>query len=151
MQGYSSTAMALALPPDGLLVTCDRDEEVLALARAAWADAGVSHKVQVRVGPALASLDAMLPEQADSFDLAFVDADKRGYGDYFERCLQLVRVGGLVAVDNTLWYGRVADPADQSNLTVAIREFNARVLADERVSHALVPIGDGLTLLRRRI
>ena len=92
----------------------------------------------------------MLPGEAGSFDLAFVDADKRGYGEYFERCLQLVRVGGLIAVDNTLWYGRVADAADQSNLTVAIREFNARVLVDDRVSHCLVPIGDGLTLLRRR-
>jgi len=151
VQGYSALALALALPPDGTLLTCDRNAETMAVARTHWAAAGCSHKVEARLGPALETLDTLLPSSAASFDLAFIDADKRGYTEYYERCLQLVRVGGLVCVDNTLWYGRVADDQEQDAQTVALRAFNAAVLCDDRVSHAMVPIGDGLTLLRRRV
>jgi len=150
VQGYSSTAMALALPPDGELVTCDRDREIMAVAAQFWEQAHVTNKIRPLLAPGLESLDSLLPSEEGSFDLAFIDADKRGYPAYYERCLRLVRVGGLIAVDNTLWYGRVADPSDESAQTVSMRDFNARVLADERVSHAMVPIADGLTLLRRK-
>lgn len=150
--GYSSTALALALPLDGLLVTCDVNAETMAVARQTWASAGVAERVDGRLGKALETMEGLLAEGgAGSFDLAFVDADKCAYVDYFQRCLQLVRLGGLIAVDNTLWYGKCADPEVQDKQTVALRAFNAAVLADERVSHCLVPIGDGLTLLRRRI
>lgn len=150
--GYSSTALALALPPDGQVVTLDVNAQTMELARSTWAAAGVDQLVHGRLGKALESMDAMLAGgQAGAFDMAFIDADKCAYAAYFQKCLQLVRVGGLIAVDNTLWYGRVADEGETDKQTVALREFNAAVLADERVSHSLVPIGDGLTLLRRRV
>lgn len=150
--GYSSTVMALALPPHGKVVTCDKDAEVMAFARKYWAAAGVEHKVDARAGNGLDTLDALLSEgQENAYDFAFVDADKRAYGAYYDRLMRLVRPGGLIAVDNTLFYGKLADLAVMDKQTVALREFNARVLGDERVTHALVPVGDGLTLLRRRV
>ena len=149
--GYSSLAMALALPGDGRILACDISDEYTAIARRHWAEAGVTHKLELVIAPALATLEARLAAgEAGSYDFAFIDADKRGYPDYYERLLELLRPGGLIAVDNTLWSGAVADPADRSPDTVALREFNARLHADERVDLSLVPIGDGLTLARRR-
>lgn len=149
--GYSSLAVALALPADGHLLACDISEEYTAIARRHWRLAGVAQKIELVVAPALATLDARLAAgEAGSYDFAFIDADKGGYHAYYERLLRLVRPGGLIAVDNTLWGGAVADPGDRSADTLAIREFNERLLADQRVDLSLVPIGDGLTLARRR-
>jgi predicted O-methyltransferase YrrM len=145
--GYSSTAVALALPADGKIIACDVSEEFTATARRTWADAGVADKVDLRIRPALETLDALLAEgRAGSFDFAFIDADKTNYWNYYERCLQLLRRGGVIAVDNVLWHGQVVDAADRSPDTEAIREFNRRVQADTRVAFSLATIGDGLTL-----
>lgn len=149
--GYSSLAVALALPPDGLIVACDVSEQWTSVARAYWQAAGVDHKIDLRLAPALVTLDGLLAQgQAGSFDLAFIDADKTSYLGYYERALQLLRSGGLVVVDNTLWDGRVIDPEVADEDTVAIRHFNEVLHADERVDLSLVPIGDGLTLARKR-
>jgi predicted O-methyltransferase YrrM len=149
--GYSSLAVALALPADGHVLACDISEEYTAIARRHWQLAGMAHKIELVIAPALATLDARLAAgAAGSYDFAFIDADKGGYYAYYERLLRLVRPGGLIAVDNTLWSGAVADPGDRSADTLAIREFNERLLADERIDLSLVPIGDGLTLARRR-
>lgn len=149
--GYSSTALALALPSDGKLLACDLSEEWTNVARRYWREAGVEPKIELRLGPALATLDAVLAEgQAGSYDFAFIDADKTAYDDYYERCLQLLRPGGLVAVDNALWAGAVADDTDQGDNTRAIRALNAKIAADPRVTSSLVPIGDGLHLARKR-
>ncbi|SRR5579883_1105860 len=148
--GYSSLAVALALPPDGKVIACDVSEEYTAIARRYWQQAGVADKVDLRLAPALETLDALLAAgQANTFDFAFIDADKSNYDGYYERSLQLVRSGGLVAIDNVLWYGRVADPDVQDNSTKAIRAFNQKLYQDERVSLSMVPIGDGLTLARK--
>lgn len=149
--GYSSLAVALALPPAGRLVACDISEEYTAMARRHWAAAGVAGRIELRIAPALETLDALLAEGgAGTFDFGFIDADKGAYADYYERLLLLLRPGGLIAVDNTLWDGEVADPANQQADTVAIRAFNDKLRADERVDLSLVPIGDGLTLARKR-
>jgi predicted O-methyltransferase YrrM len=149
--GYSSTAMALALPPDGRIVCCDLNEEWTDVARRAWADAGVADRTELRLGPAVATLDALLAAgETGSFDLAFIDADKPSYDAYYERALQLVRSGGLVCIDNTLWSGRVADPSVTDESTTSIRALNAKIAADERVDPVIVPVGDGLTLARVR-
>ena len=149
--GYSALAVAFALPPHGRVTACEIDAEFAATARRWWAEAGVEEKVEIRVAPAVETLDRMLEEGlAGRFDFAFIDADKEGYSDYWERCLVLVRGGGLVVVDNVLWDGRVVDPADAETSTEAIRAFNARVRDDERVDLSLVPVGDGLTLARVR-
>jgi caffeoyl-CoA O-methyltransferase len=149
--GYSSLAMALALPADGRILACDVSEEYTAVARRHWAAAGVAEKIELVLAPARETLDARLAAgEAGRYDFAFIDADKGSYLDYYERLLQLLRPGGLVAVDNTLWDGAVADPADRSPDTVALRAFNARLHDDERVDLSLVPIGDGLTLARKR-
>lgn len=145
--GYSSTAMALALPSDGRITCCDVSREWTDVARRAWADAGVADRVDLRIGPAnetLATLDD------DSFDLAFIDADKPGYDAYYEGCLRVVRPGGLVLIDNTLQNGRVADPAKDDENVVAIRALNEKIASDERVDHVLLPLADGLTLVRLR-
>jgi len=144
--GYSALAMALALPPGGRIVCCDLSEEWTAVARKYWARASVSKKIQLRLGPALGTLKNL----QGPFDFAFIDADKANYQNYYERCLTLVRRGGLIAIDNTLWYGRVIDRRDQSADTRAIRAFNRRLRRDRRVDIALVPIGDGLTLALKR-
>ncbi|KAK9819178.1 hypothetical protein WJX81_008655 [Elliptochloris bilobata] len=149
--GYSALAVALAMPEDGRLVACDRDAASLAIARRAWDMAGMGHKVEQRLGPASDSLHALLAEgHAESFDLAFIDADKRGYAGYFEQLLRLVRRGGVIAVDNILWKGQVADPEVTDKATAAIRDFNAQLLEDQRVSLAFVPIGDGMALCTKR-
>jgi predicted O-methyltransferase YrrM len=149
--GYSSTAVGLALPEDGHLVCCDVSREWTDIAREGWADAGVADKIELRLGPAIETLDALLADgQAGRFDFAFIDADKPNYDGYVERSLQLVHAGGLIAIDNTLWSGRVADPSVTDQSTQAIRALNAKLAHDERVDLALTPIGDGLTLLRVR-
>jgi len=149
--GYSSLACALAQDPGGTLVTCDANEEWTALARRYWQEAGVDHRIDLRMGLALDSLDGLLDEgRADHFDFMFIDADKESYDDYYERGLKLVRSGGLILFDNTLWSGRVADPADQEKATRNIRRMNDKLHGDARISLSLVPIGDGLTLCRRR-
>lgn len=149
--GYSSLALALALPDDGRIVACDVSEEWTAVARRYWKAAGVAHKIELRLAPALTTLDALIAQgQGGRYDLAFIDADKENYVAYYERALVLLRPGGLVVVDNTLWSGRVADPEDAEADTVALRHFNEYVHRDQRVDLSLVPIGDGLTLARKR-
>ena len=149
--GYSSTAMALALPDDGEIVCCDVSTEWTDHARSAWAAAGVEGKVSLHIGPAIETLDEMLAAGAEgSFDLAYIDADKGNYAGYYERALRLVRGGGLITIDNVLWSGRVADPSVSDASTVAIRELNALIAADERVDLVMVPVADGLTLARVR-
>ena len=149
--GYSSLAVALALPAGGQLVACDMSEEWTQVARRYWCEAGVEDKVDLRLGPAVATLDGLLEAgEGGRFDFAFIDADKREYADYYERLLQLLRPGGLIAIDNVLWGGSVVDASDQSEDTRAIREFNAELLADQRVDLSLVPMADGITLARKR-
>ena len=149
--GYSALAMALALPPDGHIVACDVSAEWTAIGRRYWREAGVAERIELRLAPAIETLEALLADGGeDRFDFAFIDADKSGYHAYYEACLKLVRPGGLIVVDNTLWDGRVADDSVQDANTCAIRAFNAAVHEDVRVDLSLVPIGDGLTLARRR-
>jgi predicted O-methyltransferase YrrM len=149
--GYSSLAVALALPQRGRLVACDLSEEYTDLARPYWEEAGVTAKIDLRIAPALQTLDGLLAEGgAGGYDFGFIDADKGAYADYYERLLTLVRPGGLIAVDNTLWNGAVADAGNDEPDTVAIRAFNEKLRDDERVDLSLVPIGDGLTLARKR-
>jgi len=149
--GYSSTVVALALPPEGRLVACDVSAEWTDVARRYWREAGVESKIELHVRPALQTLDALLAAgDAGSFDFAFIDADKPNYDAYYERCLTLLRPGGLVAVDNTLWSGAVSDETDQRETTRAIRALNVKIAADSRVTASLVPIGDGLYLARKR-
>lgn len=149
--GYSSLSVALALPHDGRIVACDVSEAYTAVARRYWAEAGVADKIDLRLGAAVETLDALLADgQAGTFDFAFIDADKEHYVVYYERALQLVRPGGLIAVDNVLWGGAVADPHDTDLDTESIRALNQLVLRDERVDECLLPVGDGLTLARKR-
>jgi len=149
--GYSSLVVALALPADGTIVTCDINQETSAIARQFWREAGVDARIELVLQPALKTLTKLLAAgSAGSFDFAFIDADKPGYQDYYEKILELLRAGGLIAVDNTLWSGAVADPADNDRNTASLRAFNDHVHRDERVDLSLVPIGDGLTLLRKR-
>jgi predicted O-methyltransferase YrrM len=149
--GYSALAMALALPPEGRLITLDVNRDWSEIGRQAWREAGVEGRIEVRIGLALESLDAMLADgAADSFDLIFVDADKKSYPDYYERALRLVRPGGLILLDNVLWGGAVADPDDREHQTTTLRALNAKLHRDERISLSLVPIADGLTLARKR-
>ncbi|HBC09537.1 MAG TPA: SAM-dependent methyltransferase [Rhodospirillaceae bacterium] len=149
--GYSSLAMAMALPDDGEMVCCDVSEEYTSVARRYWAEAGVEGRVTLRLAPAVETLDALISEgRTGAFDMAFIDADKENYQNYFERCLTLIRPGGLIAVDNVLWNGRVIDPADDSVDTQAIRAFNAGLKNDDRVTISLLSVADGLTLARKR-
>ena len=149
--GYSSLAVALALPPDGRIIACDVSEEWTAIARKHWKMAGVDGKVDLRLARATDTLDKLLAEGgAGRYDFAFIDADKTNYLAYYERCLELLRVGGLIAVDNTLWSGDVANPEKDSADTVALRAFNDALHHDERIDLALLPVGDGLTLARKR-
>jgi len=149
--GYSSLSVAQALPADGRIVACDVSEEWTAIARRYWEKGGVAGKIDLRLAPAAETLDKLLAAgEAGSYDFAFIDADKANYRSYYERCLQLVRVGGLVAIDNTLWSGHVADPAVNDVDTRAIRELNAFLQGDARVELSLLPVGDGLTLAMKR-
>jgi caffeoyl-CoA O-methyltransferase len=146
--GYSALCIARALPDDGTLLCCDVSEEWTQIARRYWARAGVARKIELRLAPALATLRA-LPAH-EPIDLAFIDADKANYGAYYDELLPRLRPGGLLLVDNTLWYGRVLDAGVRDEDTAAIRAFNDRAAADPRVECVLLPIGDGLTLLRKR-
>src|SRR4028119_1479078 len=149
--GYSSLCVALALPPTGKIVACDVSEEYTAVARRYWQSAGVADKIDLRIAPALETLDELLAAgQAETFDFAFIDADKRNYEGYYERSLQLIRPGGLIAIDNVLWSGRVAEPQVHDNSTQALRALNEKLHHDERVTLSLVPIADGLTLALKR-
>ena len=145
--GYSSLALALALPPQGRVLGCEISAEYAAIARQFWQKAGVSEKIDVLLGPAVTSLEQLLANgEQESFDLAFIDANKSDYDQYYELSLQLVRPGGLILIDNVLWYGKVADETVQDKATQSIRHLNAKLHQDPRISLCLVPIGDGLTL-----
>jgi caffeoyl-CoA O-methyltransferase len=149
--GYSSLSVARALPPGGRLVCCDVSEEYTRIARKHWQAAGVADKITLHLGPALKTLDRLISEgEAGTFDFAFIDADKTNYRHYYERCLTLLRAGGLILVDNVLWSGNVVNPKKQDADTKAIRAFNARLKKDKRVSLSMLPIGDGLTLALKR-
>ncbi|MBD2440422.1 class I SAM-dependent methyltransferase [Nostoc sp. FACHB-110] len=149
--GYSSLSVALTLPADGKVVACDVSEEYTAIAGKYWHLAGVADKIDLRIAPAIETLDHLLATgQAGTFDFAFIDADKENYDGYYERCLQLIRPGGLIAIDNVLWSGDVANPQIQDESTQAIRGINQKLRDDERVNLSLIPIGDGLTLALKR-
>ena len=149
--GYSSLCVALAMPDDGRIIACDIDKDSASVAQRYWKQAGVDHKIELRLAPARETLDIMIENQLNgSFDFVFIDADKTGYQDYYERALVLIRPGGLVAIDNTLWNGNVVDESNQTEDTRAIREFNRHIHADQRVDVSLLPIGDGLTLALKR-
>lgn len=149
--GYSSLAMALVLPDGGRLVALDVSKEYTDRAKKYWEAAGVSDKIDLRVAPARDTLDALIEAgEADSFDFCFIDADKTGYDDYYERALRLARPGGVIAFDNALWDGAVIDPEDQSADTVALRALNEKLRSDDRVDIALATIGDGVFFARRR-
>ena len=151
--GYSALTVALALPPDGRLLACDVSAAFTSLGLPFWQRAGVAERIELVLAPALATLDARLADgEAGSYDFAFIDADKTNYDSYYERCLKLLRPGGLIAIDNVLWSGRVARPADPARDpdTAALRRLNAKLHGDERVDLAMLPIGDGLTLARKR-
>jgi predicted O-methyltransferase YrrM len=152
--GYSALWVALGLPDDGKIIACDISEEYTAVARRYWEQAGVDQKIDLRLGPALQTLDELIKVegagQAGTFDFAFIDADKTNYENYYERALQLLRVGGLIAIDNTIWSGKVADPNAQDADTVAIRRLNEQLLRDERITLSMLTVGDGLTLAMKR-
>lgn len=145
--GYSSASVALAMPEDGRIIACDVSEEWTSIARRYWKEAGIADKIDLRLAPATETLDALLAAgEEGKFDFAFIDADKSNYWNYFERAIRLVRRGGVIAIDNVLWDGKVVDPAVSDPDTVAIRAFNQRIHEDPRVFISMVPIRDGLTL-----
>lgn len=149
--GYSALTVAQALPADGQVIGCDVSKEFTDIAQPFWQRAGVADNIDLRLAPALDTLDGLLADgEQDSFDFAFIDADKTNYQNYYERCLQLIRPGGLIVVDNVLWSGSVVDAANNEADTVAIRAFNQAVHSDQRVELTLLPVADGLTLLRKR-
>ena len=149
--GYSSTAVAMALPDDGRIVCCDVSEAWTSVARRYWDEAGVARKIDLRIAPATETLDGLLADGAEStYDFAFVDADKSGYDGYYERLLRLVRPGGLIALDNTLWSGRVLDQDAEDEDTRALQALNRKLSGDDRISLCLLPMADGVTLARRR-
>lgn len=148
--GYSALCMALAMPDDGRLICCDISDEWTAIARRFWQEAGIEDRIRLRLAPAQATLQQLIEQgETGRFDLVFIDADKENYLVYYELCLQLLRPGGLLLADNTLWGGTVADPADTSVDTEAIRRFNETLYQDDRISLSLLPVGDGLTLARK--
>ncbi|RJG04752.1 SAM-dependent methyltransferase [Noviherbaspirillum cavernae] len=148
--GYSALAVALALPPDGHIVACDISDEYTAVACDYWQRAGIAHKIDLHLAPAIDTLDALLGDgQGGCFDFAFIDADKSAYDDYYERCLQLLRPGGLIMIDNVLWGGNVVRPADNED-TAAIQALNVKLHGDARIDLSLLPIADGVTLARKR-
>ncbi|HKV97268.1 MAG TPA: class I SAM-dependent methyltransferase [Gammaproteobacteria bacterium] len=149
--GYSSLSVALALPDDGHILACDVSAEFTAVARRYWQEAGVEKRITLHLAPALETLDGLLKRgEQGRYDFAFIDADKGNYLNYYERIIRLLRPGGVIAVDNVLWDGAVINKKDKSKDTVAIREFNATLLKDQRIELSMVPIGDGLTLARKR-
>ena len=148
--GYSALTLASALPSDGKLITCDINEEWTAIAKRYWQEAGVAGRIELRLGPATQTLAELLRQGSGTFDFAFIDADKPSYDPYYEACLGLVRPGGLIVIDNTLWGGDVADPAATDPETEAIRALNAKVRDDDRVEACLLTVGDGVLLARKR-
>ncbi len=148
--GYSALSVALALPEDGRVVALDVSREYTDRARGYWKEAGMEQRIDLRLGPALESLDGMLDAREGPFDLAFIDADKQNYDPYYERSLRLLRPGGVIALDNMLWSGAVADPGVTDDQTTALRELNAKIHGDERVDMALATIADGVMLARKR-
>lgn len=149
--GYSTLCVALALPPDGRIVACDINPETTAIARRYWNEAGVAEKIDLHIAPALDTLDALLEQdRAESFDFAFIDADKTGYLDYYEEILRRLSPTGLIMVDNVLWDGKVLDPTVDDPNTESLRAFNDHVAHDERVTVALLPLADGITLVTKR-
>lgn len=149
--GYSSTCLALALPPEGRITACDINEEFTDVARRYWAQAGVADKIDLRLAPALETLNSLIAAgDAGSYDMAFIDADKANYDGYYEQSLALLRTGGLLVIDNVLWNGQVIDPSITDADTLAIRRLNEKIHADPRVSISLLPIADGLTLAVKR-
>jgi predicted O-methyltransferase YrrM len=149
--GYSSLAIALALPNDGRTVALDVSEEYTSIARRYWKEAGIDHMIDLRLGPALDSLKALIEQRQHSrFDFAFIDADKANYEGYYEYALELIRPGGLIAIDNVLWHGRVIEPENNEPDTVTIRALNKKLLTDTRINLSMVPISDGLTLCYKR-
>jgi predicted O-methyltransferase YrrM len=147
--GYSALAVAQALPADGKLICCDVSDEWTSIGRRYWREAGVAGRIDLRIAPALDTL-AALEAEGERFDLAFIDADKENYDGYYEICLRLVRPGGLIAIDNVLWSGAVADPDKNSASTLALKALNAKISTDSRADFCLLPIGDGVTLVRPR-
>ncbi|MGZ9030332.1 MAG: class I SAM-dependent methyltransferase [Burkholderiaceae bacterium] len=150
--GYSALAVALVLPDDGRLLACDISDEYTRVARPYWKRAGVEHRIELVLEPAVNTLDARIAAgQSGQYDFAFIDADKSNYANYYERCLKLLRTGGLIAFDNVLWSGRVARPAEPGDAdTLALQQLNNALHGDARIDLALLPIGDGLTLARKR-
>lgn len=148
--GYSALAVSAALPAHGKLVCCDINAEWTAIARRYWDEAGVAARIDLRLAPAMDTLNDLLAHGEGQYDFAFIDADKSGYGNYYEACLKLLRPGGLIALDNMLWSGRVADPSQHDADTDAIRALNAKIHADQRVDTTLLTIGDGVMLVRKR-
>ncbi|GAB1544241.1 class I SAM-dependent methyltransferase [Scytonema sp. NUACC21] len=145
--GYSSLVVAMALPPGGKVIACDVSQEYTAIARRYWQQAGVADKIELHIAPAAETLDRLLAQgEGETFDFTFIDADKSNYDNYYERAIKLVRPGGLIAIDNVLWSGRVADSQVQDNRTNHIRAFNQKLHQDQRVTISLLPIADGLTL-----
>jgi len=145
--GYSSLCVAMALPAHGKIIACDDNEKWISIAKRYWAEAGVSHKVDLRLAPAMETLDKLLADGlAGSFDFIFIDADKENYDSYYERSLSLLRPGGLIAVDNVLWSGKVTDSRADDSATAAIRALNAKLLSDDRILLSMIPVADGLTL-----
>lgn len=149
--GYSSLVTALALPPEGKIIACDMSEEYTAIARRYWQEAGVSNKIDLRIAPALETLDELISQgYSNRFDFAFIDADKGNYSNYYEKSLELIRKGGLIAIDNVFWGSKVADLEIQDNQTNKIREFNQKLYEDKRINLSVVPIADGLTLALKK-
>jgi caffeoyl-CoA O-methyltransferase len=149
--GYSAACMALAMGPDGTIVTCDMEEETTSIARRYWREAGVESQIDLRLGPAVESLEAMVSEGlSGSFDFVFVDADKKSYSSYYELGFELARPRGVIGVDNALWDGRVADSEESDEDTEGVRAVTRRIFSDDRVLASLVTIGDGLILARKR-
>lgn len=149
--GYSALVVALALPEDGKVITCDISSEAPEIAKEFWREAGVANKIDFRLGPALNTLQALLDAgETQTFDFIFIDADKTNYAEYYEMSLLLLRQGGLIAIDNVLWSGKVVDKNSHDKTTEALHELNEKLLHDERITLSLLPIGDGLTLARKR-
>jgi len=149
--GYSSLWVAMGLPEDGRIVACDVSEEYTAVARRYWKEASVDQKIDLQLRPALETLNELLSnENSNTFDFAFIDADKSNYDNYYERALRLIRRGGLIAIDNTIWSGRVADPNEMDEDTVAIRKLNEKLHRDERIALSMLTVGDGLTLAMKK-
>ncbi len=149
--GYSTLAVALALPPEGKIIACDVSEKYTAIALRYWQQAGVAEKIELHLAPALETLAQLLEAgESESFDFAFIDADKSNYDNYYEMALKLLRPGGLIAIDNVLWSGRVADPQVQDNRTKRIRALNEKLHQDPRINLSLIPIADGVTLALKR-